>query len=572
MLRPGRVLAVARYEANCHMRGRQALRLLGVAAALLLPASGLTVKPLREMLIGSPPASAVAPAEQEWGAGPPPPPKVAVRGIVPPGLEERLVLDERSAFELRGDRPVTLAAPQVPVDLRAALETIEGPKKLEVRTYTFKYNLPGRSLLIAILAISLLTGPLADALPGERARRTLEVLLTAGITRGELVGGKWLAWTITASTSALVAAAIACWRGVQEPGLWVAGLPLFVGSAVALGLWLVRLVDDVVGGSAAPMRVLPVAAGASAILAYGLKGLHPVVAAAVPLGGSLMVAADLFRSPAQVAAATAGTAAFLAVMLGLTGRDLDRVDTFSSPTRWGAVGLSAVATLLWWLTVAGPRVWGSGITTDLVTPMPQSMLVGGLALLVCACVAIAREMRSGEVLERGRTSPVSKAVATVLVGAALAASGPLPGLDLAPERLTVLEMLERLREAAVPTIAGSSAQALAAAALSVLGQAVLFRGVVAARAGWMIASALWCLAVCPLSPWSAAAASFALGSLAASHGTAAALVAHGIWAVAASLGWSLASAGAALAAQAIALSVAIGASNAVRRLPSRHQS
>ena len=36
-------------------------------------------------------------------------------------------------------------------------------------------------LLIAILAISLLTGPLADTLPGERARRTLEVLLTAGI-------------------------------------------------------------------------------------------------------------------------------------------------------------------------------------------------------------------------------------------------------------------------------------------------------------------------------------------------------------------------------------------------------
>ena len=38
-------------------------------------------------------------------------------------------------------------------------------------------------------------------------------------------------------------------------GWWLLGLPLFIGSAVAFGLWLVRLVDDVVGGSAAPMPV-----------------------------------------------------------------------------------------------------------------------------------------------------------------------------------------------------------------------------------------------------------------------------------------------------------------------------
>ena len=39
MLRPSRVIAVARSEAREHMSGRAALRLLGVAAALLLPAS-----------------------------------------------------------------------------------------------------------------------------------------------------------------------------------------------------------------------------------------------------------------------------------------------------------------------------------------------------------------------------------------------------------------------------------------------------------------------------------------------------------------------------------------------------
>ncbi len=572
MVRFGRLLAVARYEATCHMTGRQALRLVGVAAALLLPASAVTMQPLRTLVLGSPPGAELPTAAQPWGAGPPPPPKVGVRGTIPPGLEGRFEPDEDSAFELRGDRPVTVAAPYVSGELRAALETIDGPKKLEVRTYTFKAQLPGRSLLIAILAISLLTGPLADALPGERARRTLEVLMTTGITRGELVGGKWLAWTITSSTTALVAAAVACWRGVQDPGLWVLGLPLFVASAVALGLWLVRLVDDVVGGSAAPMRVLPVAAGASTVFAYAVKGASPTAAAAVPLGGPLLVAADLFQSPSQLVAAAAGTAAFVAVVLAWTGRDLDRVDTTSSPTRWGAVGLSAVATLLWWLSVAGSRVWGSGITTDLVTPMPESMLIGGLALVTCACVAIAREVRSGDVVERRSTPLASTVVTTLAVAAALAASGPLPGLDVAPQRLTVLDMLARMREAAVPTIAGASAIALAGSVLSVLGQALLFRGVVAARAGWITASLVWCLAVCPLSPWSAIAASLALGALAVSHGTLAALVAHALWTAAASFGWTATSMPAALAAQAIALAIAFGAARFARGEPSRHQS
>lgn len=39
MLRPARLLAVMRYEVRCHLSGRHSLRLLGVAAMLLLPAA-----------------------------------------------------------------------------------------------------------------------------------------------------------------------------------------------------------------------------------------------------------------------------------------------------------------------------------------------------------------------------------------------------------------------------------------------------------------------------------------------------------------------------------------------------
>jgi hypothetical protein len=575
LLRLGRLLAVARYEQKSHMTGRQALRLVGVALSLLLPAALLSGPPLRSLLLGATPSKA-PPTEAEWGVGPPPPPMVKVKGVVPAGLEGRMTLADDSPFAIDKLEPVTLRAPYVPEDLRSALDTIDGDEKLEVRTYVFRYDLPGRSLLIAVLAVSLLTGPLADALPGERARRTLEVLLTTGITRGELVGGKWLAWTLSSTATALLASFVACWRGIQEPGWWLLGLPLFIGSAVAFGLWLVRLVDDVVGGSAAPMRVLPVAAGATALFARGLSSISPVAGAAVPLGGPLLVAGDVFQSGPQIIAATAGTAAFVVAVLTRTGRDLDRVDTTSSPTRWGAVGLSAIAMLLFWLTVAGPRVWGSGITTDLVTSLPRSMVGGGLALLACAFVAYAREMRAGRVTVERRASAAVSVAVTLAVAAALAASGPLPSLDLSTGRETIDAMVARLREGSVPFTMLASWEAAFAALLSVAGQVVLFRGIVATRGGWITASVLWCFCVCPLGPWSALAASLALGALAAEHGMLAALAAQIVWVLAASAGVSWGegpgAAAAALAFQMIALAIAVGASRLARREPIRHQS
>ena len=567
-----RLLSVARYERKIHMSGRPALRMLAVAAALLLPAGVIPTPRIRPPVV--PPISAPPPDDPSF-VGPPPPPKIPAYGEVPASLSERFISAERAQIEFQGENPVIVRAIDLPTETRAALETLDGPVGLEHRNYVLPVRLPGRSLLIAILAISLLTGPLADALPGERARRTLEVLLTTGITRGELIGGKWFAWTMSASLTAAVAAALAIWRGVQEPGWWLFGLPLFIGSAVAFGLWLVRLVDDVVGGSAAPMRVLPVAAGAMAALSRAISGTSPLAAAAIPLGGPLLLAADLYTTPAEVAAASVSTAVFITAILAKTGRDLDRVDTHSSPTRWGAAGLTGVATLLWWLTVAGPGVWGGGIggvSTDLITPTSHSMMVGGIALLACALIAIIREPSRG-VREndtpavRHRVPPV---VVIGLVGAILAASGPVPKLDLSPVYSSADLMLGRLREAAVPTAMYTSVAIAACAVVSVFGQVVLFRSVVASRLGWITAAVLWSVAMSPWAPWTTLAGSLALGALGATYGWTAAFLAQLLWSIGASSG--LGTEGpASLAVQMIALVIASAVARFARGEPSRHQ-
>lgn len=567
-----RLLAVARYESRSQMSGRHALRLLGVAAALMLPAGLL---PTPKLPARQPPAATMPAGVDSTTVGPPPPAKVPVRGEIPAGLETRLVSSPGAPFEIRDGKPVVVTTLIMTDELRAALDTLDGPERLEFRNVPFRLRTPGRSLLIAILAISLLTGPLADTLPGERARRTLEVLLTAGITRGELIGGKWLAWTLSATATAGISAGLACWRGVQAPGWWLAGLPLFIGSTVAFGLWLVRLVDDVVGGSAAPMRVLPAAAGTMATAAYLLGKVSPLAGAAVPIGGPLMVAADLFPGPWAALSATAGSVAFIAATLTVTGRDLDRVDTTSSPTRWGALGLSAVAILIWWLTVGGPGVWSAGpdgISAELVQPLAKSMLAGGVALLACAVIAVARESARGPSKGAKAVSLPVAIVATLVVGFALAASGPLPAMELAATRPAIDTMLDRLREAAVPPPGDGSAGAMLALAASLLGQAFLFRGVVARRLGWIGGSALWCVAVSPWAPWAALPASLALGALADRCGWIAALLAHALWTAGTWTEGGARGEGAAFALQAIALASSLVALKPARGVPSRHQS
>lgn len=516
MLRPSRLLAVAHYEMRSHMAGRQGLRFAALAAVLLLPVGMLRL-----------PFSAVS---RPYEAAPPPSVRAAdsadalaprlptVRGILPPALAGKVMLDAGSEVEIVSESPLRLRAETVPADLREVLETLPEPASVEVRRYRPPVRLPGRSLLIAILAVSLLTGPLAEALPGERARRTLEVLLSAGVSRAELIGGKWLAWTLSATLTAWLAAAGSCLNSVQTPGWWLLGLPLFIASSVAFGLWLVRLVDDVVGGAAAPMRVLPVVAGLLGLLARSLQPVSPVLAAMVPLGGPLLLAADILTTPASVLAGALGSAVFVSAALALTGRDLDRFEIVAGIQRHGAIGLGAVALLLWWLAVAGPAVWTLAGNAKAVSPLSSSLLAGGLALLGCASIACAREgVWPWPVVSR------SAVLGGLLVGVLLASGGPF-ALRFGTPPTWALDLSARLVGGATPSL-----DAPGAALACLVGQAWLFRFVVARRAGWLVGALLWTLAIAPFDPLAAAPAALALGLLASGMGVQSALIAHGVW-------------------------------------------
>lgn len=552
------MLAVAHYEMRSHMAGRQGLRFAALALSLLLPL-GLLRLPFSNVGRNGK-AVPLAPGAVSNSIDPIAPANLpVVSGIVPPQLVGKLLHDANSRVEIVSQSPLRLRAESVPDDLRAALETLPERARVEVRRFRAALRLPGRSLFIAILAVSLLTGPLAEALPGERSRRTLEVLLSAGISRAELIGGKWLAWTISATLTAWLAAAGSCYNNVQAPGWWLAGLPLFIASAVAFGLWLVRLVDDLVGGAAAPMRVLPVVAGVLGLLAQSLQPLSPALAAMVPLGGPLLLAADiLVVTPSAVVSAVLGTIVFVTAVLALTARDLDRFDIVTGIKRHGAIGLGAVALLLWWLTVAGPAVWSLAGNAKAVSPIASSLLAGGLVLLGCAAIACAREgvWPWPHVTRRAL-------IGGLLVGVLLAAAGPFSlRFTSAPHWAEALSA--RLAASATPSL-----DAPVAALACLAGQAWLFRFGVAGRAGWLVGALLWTLAIAPLDPFAALPAALALGLLGAGAGVQSALIAQAVWTAGAALMPAPLAAAPALAFQTLALTAALAVVTSKAGVPRR---
>ncbi len=503
-MRPARVWAVAYRDLRQRASGKRWYRLPALALALLVPAAAMPLSGGDDTTAGQATAE-VAPRE-----------KIAVDGTVPPSLADVFEVTTGTRFFLSEGPPVRVRAPYVPPELRAALDTLPGEVKLEVRRFRPPITLPDRSLLIALLAVSLLTGPLAEALPGERARRTLEVLMSAGISRGELIGGKWLAWTLAASVGALLAAAAACITGVQSVGWWLAGLPLFAGAGVALGLWLVRGVDDVVGGAAAPMRVIPAVSVGMAIVAWSLVPINPLLAAAVPVGGALLLAGNVLQGPVAACVVTAGTGVSVAALLTATGRDLDRLDADAASLGRGAVALSLVAAIAWWLSVAGPGVWVVAGNPNVAPFTNASLAAGGLLLVLCSLTASARE----GVLPVARTA--GSLIPALLVGVALAFAGRLEtGL---PAAEWMLPFQERLGAA----ITGSAA-AWPSRGLILLGHTMFFRGTLQRRAGVIPAALVWTVIVCPFDPVLGIVSGLALGIIAERNGTAAAFLAHAVW-------------------------------------------
>lgn len=359
-LRPARILAVARRERARAAGGRRGLGLLLFSLLLLLPAGAWRLKAPESL--------------------------PAVAGELPVALEGRLRLDPQAKVQLAAGPPVVVRARAISAELRAALDSLEPRPVLRVQPPLGRVRLPGRALLVALLAISMLTGPLAESLPGEREGRTLELLLASSCSRLELVLGKWLAWTGLSSGVALMAGLAGVLRGTLPLGLWLLALPAALGFVVALGLWLVRGAADLVGGAALPMRVLPLLAVLAVGAALGLGAVHPLLGALVPLGGALALAGEI--QPAGAGLALLSSLVGAGLLLWRTAEALDAQGLALPAERTGGGALLLSGLLAHALAAWGPRLFH--VQGEPLAPPGLGERASGLLLGLIALVGLAR--------------------------------------------------------------------------------------------------------------------------------------------------------------------------------------
>jgi hypothetical protein len=406
MSRAARVWAIAVQDWRVVLGGRRWFGLPSLALLILLPAAALRL-----------PQPPMAPRRE--------PPPVAVSGPIPFALQGVATEDALSETRIVASDPITVDGP-MPDDLRRGLDRNLGPPTVQVRI-TAPDLVSARPVLVLLLAISLLTGPMSESLPAERSERTLEVLLSASITRLELVLGKWLAWTLGAASVALASVAGGLLSHAIEPGGWIVGIPIAIAVIVALALFLVRNASDVVGGATIPMRVLPVVAVALLAAAWWLAGYSPILGAAVPIGGALLLTGEVVAGPACVAVAIVSHVAAVALLLHRTADALREIDPKETPARWRSVMLVAAPVLLWWLVVGGAGVWDMAGHPVPTASSTSSALAGGAILLLLGGVVAGQPQGLAWRFER---PPLRRVAIAVLAGALLAAA--LPVLPVVP--------------------------------------------------------------------------------------------------------------------------------------------
>lgn len=489
-MRASVIAAVAWRDLRRVMSGRKRWALPLLAAALLLPTGALPMGPA-----ASPPSAQSAPL----------PP--GVRGEIPDILLGQLRADPTAEVRILPGPPITVEAPWVSRRLRAALDSQTPQPAVVFRRHSTPLRLPGRTLLVALIAISLLTGPLAESLPGEREENTFETLLAAALSRWELVLGKWLAWTSAASGAALLAAISGIATGAQSPGPWLLGLPLALGVAVAVGLWLVRQAGDLIGGAAAPMRVIPSAAVLALGLAWGASQASPLLGAALPLGGALLLTGGILDDPASIAVCALSSLATIGALLAVTARDLQRTARRAGPS---SATLLLWSALCWWLPVAAPATWSAAGRGDLVDAS-SGVRAAGILLVLLAATEAARRTRPAEWRRPSVTG--------ILWGGA--SGGALALLSVLPTALPLDGPLAT-RFLAEPS------GLLGAVALGA-GCELVFRGTLTQRLGRWPALAAWVAIVCPLDPLLGIASGLIMGHIAHKHGLAAALAGGVLW-------------------------------------------
>ncbi|MEL6341963.1 MAG: hypothetical protein AAFV53_02445 [Myxococcota bacterium] len=494
ILRP-RVLAMVGWrDIRRVLAGRRRFGLPALGLLLLLPAGALPV--------GNPLASAPRPTAAAAPVAP------RVQGDVPEVLGDTVVSDPDARVRVSGASPLIVEAESLSGRLRAALAPLDGEVvAVETRTYRAPIRLPGRGLLVALIAISLLTGPLAESLPGEREERTLETLMSAAISREELIGGKWLAWTVAAGMTAVLSNAVGVLTGTVTVGAWALGVPLALAVSVASGLWLVSQARDIIGGAAAPMRVIPSVAVMLFGIAWGFSQWHPLLGAGLPLGGALLLAGGILDDAGSILVCTISSLAAALALLWATARAISRPAAQTPPQR---LTLILGALVAWWLPMLGPGVWAV-LDPRLQIDVERGLFAGGILLALLAASDWAQQTRP-----RPLRRPDGFAL---LWGAAIGG-----GLALIKDVLPVLSVnglfADRIR--AQPT-------QLWAIVAAVLGQELIFRWILPGRLGPVIAGICWVIIVTPLNPLLGILSGIGLWWVSRQHGLASAILAALIW-------------------------------------------
>ncbi len=477
------LFAIARRDLASELRGRRGWVLPLIAAILLAPLASMRFPEL-----GLPTQSAI----------------ITVSGDVPSeveALDDHLRVTQASTLHFRqpSDGPLEVHGAVFLPSLRATLDT-DGAGRPVAKTSSPPLPMPGRSLILALLASSILTGAVTESLPGERNRKTLEALLTASVSRLEIVVGKWLAWAGFGAVAALSAGLLAVLAGTMSPGWWLVALPVVPMGSVALGLTMVRRASDVVGGAAISLRVLPAVLSILGIIAWSIGLASPVLGAMVPLGGTLIAAGGTWPGPVGPLLSVGLSLVGIAGLLWWTARDLqERPRASGSLLRWSDALATAWSGAAWWLGLGAASVWISSGNPDLsaelvVWPALASATIG---MFVAIAVRAAQDSEPWSTLGIKGIAPRSTLLAGPVIGLALSlvitALHPLIRMTFASP--TWAFIADRMSLGAWPL---ASAPLLGAIVLVV--QEVVFRGYLQRTYGPFGSTLLFVLIICPFDP------------------------------------------------------------------------
>ena len=481
MIRPLRVVAIAHRDLLRELKGRRGWVLPAVMVGLMLPISWAPQQGIGRV------ASQFIPT------------KIAAVGEVPSSILALDGVTEEDAPQAlhfaNANNVVEVTTTRVPTVIRNTLDATD-PRPVGLSIHQTPPSMPSRSMFLALLSASTLTGAVSASIGGERSGRTFIALLAASVTRLEVVLGKWLAWGGLGASSALMAAFVTIVLGRLSMGWWLLPMVTVPLSFVALGLWLVRQASDVMGGTTVTLRVLPAIVGVTGTIAWIVGQDIPLVGAAIPMGGALIAAGSTWGNGAAPAlVATASTLALTAWLLHATSTDLEEnLETSGTSARWAfALRTTIVAAMAWWPALLIPLLWGIAGNAHLseTLPRPPGVLAGAAGLFAVTALWLLRQRTDRP---RWFSQPtVTGVVVSLVVGALLAAGSQWSMAS------TVLHFGEeaRLRMAAAlwPSWTGPFIGLTA-----ILADELLFRGWLQERVGPAWAVAAWTAVKSPFDP------------------------------------------------------------------------